>query len=226
MAQKKIITIDGPAGAGKSTASKVLASRLSYVYLDTGALYRAIAYKVTKTCISLDDDKALSLLSRNVNISLKNEDGKLEIFIDGEQITGKIRTEEISMIASLVSAHPCVRESLLHIQQEIGAQGGIVAEGRDMGTVVFPNADYKFYLDASVSERAKRRYKEITARNDIAHYAQIEKDIMVRDAQDMERAISPLKPAFDAIVIDSTYLSVTDVVEKMMQTIRYNYGEG
>lgn len=141
--------------------------------------------------------------------------------MDGEEITDKIRTEEISMVASVLSTHACVREFLLHIQREIGAQGGIVAEGRDMGTVVFPNADYKFYLDASVTERAKRRYIEITAINNNANYKQIEKDMIVRDAQDRERTIAPLKPAPDAVIIDSTHISVMDVVDKMIKIIGY-----
>ncbi len=219
MTKKLVITIDGPAGAGKSTVSKALAAKLSYLYLDTGALYRAIAYQVKQEGIAPTDEARLSELSRTVNICLKNVDGQMRIFLKGEDVTDKIRTEEISMLASTVSARPCVREALLHLQREAGARGGIVAEGRDMATVVFPQADYQFYLDASVAARAKRRYGELMARNGQANFAEIEKDIIVRDKQDRERAIAPLKPAPRAVLIDSTSMTVREVVERIAACI-------
>lgn len=220
----KVITIDGPAGAGKSTASKLLASRLSYCYLDTGALYRTIAYKAIREGIALDDEEALSLLSRNINIILKSHDGRTRIFLDGEEMTDGIRTEEVSMASSVISARQCVRDALLTLQREAGVQGRIVAEGRDMGTVVFPDADYKFYLDASLTARARRRYDEIIARIGHADYEKIEKEIIIRDAQDKERALSPLMPAVDAIIIDSTDMTVQEVVDTLLRFIRQAQG--
>lgn len=219
MNNKPVITIDGPAGAGKSTVSKALAKRLSYLYLDTGALYRAIAYKVKKTAISPDDDDRLYEICKNINIHMKSQDGLVKVFLDNEDITDKIRTEEISMLASTASARPCVREALLSIQREAAAQGGIVAEGRDMGTVVFPNADYKFYLDADVAERARRRYEEIIVKGEKGDYEKIREDLIIRDRQDRERKAAPLKPAATAVIIDTTAMAVDDIVDKMADMI-------
>ncbi len=215
-----IITIDGPAGAGKSTVSKVLARKLSYVYLDTGALYRAIAYKILEEGIPPDNESLLSDLCNRTNIHLNNIDGNLNIFIDSEDVTDRIRTEEVGLLASTVSAIPVVREVLLSIQREAGEKGGIVAEGRDMGTVVFPKADCKFYLDAGTEERVKRRYKELITRGNKADYEEIRRDMIVRDRQDQGREIAPLKPSQDAIIIDSTNISISGVVEKMLSIIR------
>ena len=218
MAEKLVITIDGPAGAGKSTVSKALAAKLSYLYLDTGAFYRAFAYKAKKEGI-LHDDEGLSRMGGNISIRMQHKDGRLSVFVGGEEVTDKIRTQEISLLASTLSARPCVRQALLSLQREAGAKGGIVAEGRDMGTVVFPGADYKFYLDAAVAERAKRRYKEVIVCDDKVDYEQIEKDIIVRDKQDKERAIAPLKPAETAVIIDSTDMTVDEVVDKITELI-------
>ncbi|HYA13571.1 MAG TPA: (d)CMP kinase [Syntrophales bacterium] len=215
-----VITIDGPAGAGKSTVSKTLAQKLSYVYLDTGALYRAIAYKILKEGISHDNEKVLSDLCNRINIHLKNINGNLNVFIDNENVTDKIRTEEVGLLASTISAMPIVRETLLSIQRDAGEEGGIVAEGRDMGTVVFPKADCKFYLDAGMEERVKRRYNELITRANAADYQKIKSDLIVRDQQDQGREIAPLKVSQDAVIIDSTNISISDVVEKMMQIIR------
>ena len=215
-----IITIDGPAGAGKSTVSKALARKLSFVYLDTGALYRAVAYKVLNEGILPDDEKALSDLCGRMKIYLKNVDGNLNVIIDGENVTEKIRNEEVGLLASRVSAIPVVRKTLLSIQREVGERGGIVAEGRDMGTVVFPDADCKFYLDANVEERVKRRYKELIARGNSADYEETERDLHVRDRQDQEREIAPLMASRDAMIVDSTNISVPEVVEKMMSIIK------
>jgi CMP/dCMP kinase len=219
MGRRPVITIDGPAGAGKSTVSKALAARFSYLYLDTGAFYRAIAYKTKKEGISPNDDDRLSEISRNINITLINSDGHSRVFVDDEEITGMIRTEEISMLASTVSARPCVREALLCLQREAAAQGGIVAEGRDMGTVVFPNADYKFYLDADISERAKRRYAEIVAKSREGDFEKIQNDLIIRDKQDIERRIAPLKPAATAVIIDTTAMTVEDIVDRIAELI-------
>ena len=219
-----VVTIDGPAGAGKSTVSKALAQKLSYIYLDTGALYRAVAYKILEIRISPDNEKLLLDLCNCINIRLKNVDGNLNVFIDCENVTDKIRTEEVGMLASKVSAISIVREALLAIQREAGERGGIVAEGRDMGTVVFPNADCKFYLDADTEERVNRRYKELVMRSNEADYQETRRDLFVRDRQDRERKIAPLKISHDAIIIDSTNISISDVVEKMMSIIRDHQG--
>lgn len=211
-----IITVDGPAGAGKSTVSKILAQQLSYIYLDTGALYRAVAYKLLVNDIAPDNEKALSELFTRINISLKNINGKLNVFVDDENVTGKIRNEQIGLIASRVSAIAVVRSSLLSIQRDVGIRGGVVAEGRDMGTVVFPDADYKFYLEASVDVRARRRYNELRARGSNVDYGEVTRDLIARDRQDREREIAPLKAFDGAIMIDSTHMIISEVVEKMM----------
>jgi len=214
-----IITVDGPAGAGKSTVSKKLAQQLSYIYLDTGALYRAVAYQMLVEGVSPDNAEALSELCGRINIFLKNMNGKLNVFINDENVTEKIRNEEIGLLASKVSAIPIVRQSLLSIQRDAGAKGGIVAEGRDMGTVVFPDADYKFYLEATVEMRVKRRYEELRARGRNVDFQEVERDLMLRDRQDREREIAPLKVSDSAVIIDSTIMTISQVVEKMISII-------
>ena len=225
MEKKKIITIDGPAGAGKSTVSKALAKKLGYIYLDTGALYRALAHKALKAKISLEDTSALVKLCSGTSVSLKNIDGKMLVLVDGEDVGDKIRTEEVGLAASKISAFAVVRESLLNLQREAGLQGGIVAEGRDMGSIVFPHADYKFYLDANAEERIQRRYSELLAKGAGVEYVAIQKDMMARDDQDSQRKIAPLTAAADAIIIDSTGLSVEGVIEKIIQHICVERGE-
>jgi CMP/dCMP kinase len=217
MQKKRIITIDGPAGAGKSTVSKMLAKKLGYIYLDTGALYRALAYKALKDKIILDDISALNSLCSNISIVLKNIDGQMKVYVDGEDVEDKIRTEEIGLTASKISALAVVRQRLLHLQREAGDQGGIVAEGRDMGSVVFPHADYKFYLDADIEERIKRRHKELLGKRNLSELQSIQKDMEARDKQDSKREIAPLKPTSSSIIIDSTKLSLQEVVEKILQ---------
>jgi CMP/dCMP kinase len=215
MDRKKIITIDGPAGSGKSTVSKVLARKLGYIYLDTGALYRALAYKAMKAKIDLNDISALDTLCQATTIVLKNLDGQMKVYIDGEDVGDKIRTEEVGLAASRISAVAVVRKSLLHLQREAGARGGIVAEGRDMASVVFPHADYKFYLDADIEERIRRRHNELAGKGKTSDLDKIHQDMLIRDKQDSEREIAPLKPAEDVVIIDSTGLSVTEVVERV-----------
>jgi CMP/dCMP kinase len=219
MERKMTITIDGPAGSGKSTVSKVLAKKLGYVYLDTGALYRALAYKALKFKVALDDVTGLDSLCSGTRVVLKNIDGRANVYVDGEDVGDKIRTEEVGLAASKISTFPIVRQSLLNLQREAGAQGGIVAEGRDMASVVFPHADFKFYLDAAVQERIRRRHNELLGKGNPAEYRTIEQDMLLRDKQDTQREIAPLKPTDDAVVIDSTNLSVTEVVEKIIQRI-------
>ena len=217
--KKLVITIDGPGGAGKSTVSKALAARLAYLYLDTGAYYRAYAYKVRQEGVSPHHDDQLADLGRRIKIHTEHNEGAGRIYVDGKDVTEQIRTEEISILASNISARPCVRKALIEIQRQAGAQGGIVAEGRDMGTVVFPEADFKFYLDATTSERAKRRYQELSAGNAEEDYEKVASALVLRDKQDRERPIAPLKPAIDAHTIDSTDMTVQGVVEKMVSII-------
>ena len=216
MEKKFVITIDGPAGAGKSTVSKTLAKKLNYIYLDTGALYRALAYKTLKLKISLDEVSALANLCSNTTVVLKNIDGQMKVSVDGEDVEEKIRTEEVGLAASKISTFAVVRERLLNLQKEAGAEGGIVAEGRDMGSVVFPHADYKFYLDANLEERIKRRYKELLEKGASVEHKSIRKDMFARDKQDKHREIAPLKAPDGAIIIDSDNLSVPEVVEKLI----------
>lgn len=216
-----IITIDGPAGAGKSTISKALAKRISFTYLDTGALYRAVALKADEEGISPDDELLLSDLCNRINISLSNLGDQLRILIDDRDVTDKLRKEKISGLASKISALPAVRSALLPIQRKAAENADIVAEGRDMGTVVFPNADYKFYLDASIDERARRRFKDVYEYEKEVQLDNVKRDIYNRDMQDSSRITAPLKIPDNAIVIDSTELSASDVVDKIADVIQH-----
>lgn len=217
MNEKLIITVDGPAGAGKSTVSKALARKISYMYLDTGALYRAIAYKVAEYGISPDNEDLLSELCEKVTISVETMDGNMNIFIDGEDVTAKIRTERIGLLASKVSAVPVVRKALLYIQRKAGENGGLIAEGRDMGTVVFPYADLKFFINADAAERVRRRYQELVEKGrSNAKLEDVTRALLDRDQRDTTRDISPLKPSDDSVIIDTTFLNVEEVVEKML----------
>ncbi|MBW2613739.1 MAG: (d)CMP kinase [Deltaproteobacteria bacterium] len=213
-----LITIDGPAGAGKTTVSRILAQRLGYRYVDTGALYRGIALAALGAGIDLADDDGLKSMVTDLDIGFTIQDGDTRLMLGNHDITEKIRTPQVTMAASTVSARPVVREFLLKIQHNLGHAKKAVFEGRDMGTVVFPGADVKFYLDASVSIRAKRRFDEFKG-----HSAQdvqdVEADIRRRDADDSTRAVAPLRAAGDAIVIDATNLSVEQVVAAMLKNI-------
>jgi CMP/dCMP kinase len=220
MKTKMIITIDGPAGAGKSSVGKELARKLGYIYLDTGSLYRALAYKFVKNRINIDNFTEMESVCSDTDVVLKNIGGLLKVYVDGEDVGEKIRTEEIGLIASKISGFAVVRQSLLHLQREAAAQGGVVAEGRDMASVVFPHADYKFYLDADVEERIKRRHKELLRKGDSVDQTRIQMDMLTRDRQDSQREIAPLKLAEDALTIDSTDLSVAEVVERIIQKVQ------
>jgi len=218
MRKKPIVTIDGPAGAGKSTISKLVAARFSFFYLDTGALYRALAYLVDEHPGEKTEENVAEI-SRNARIDVGNEAGIFRISANGRDVSTLIRSEKIGLLASKISAIPAVRESLLDIQRKIGAAGGVVAEGRDMGSVVFPDAGVKFYLEASVQERAKRRYLELLAKGEPANLAVVEDDIINRDRQDRERKVSPLVIPQDAVLVDSTDKSIAQVVEDMSLAI-------
>ncbi len=214
---KKVITIDGPAGAGKSTVSKALADRLQYLYLDTGALYRALAFKALKKNMDVNHPGELAELCSTTEVALQKVNGKMTVLVDGEDVGEKIRTEEVGLAASTISAFAVVREKLLSLQREAGAGGGIVAEGRDMGSVVFPNADFKFYLDADLEERIRRRCGELAFKTGEAEHSAVSRDMRARDAQDTNRKIAPLAAAPDAVIIDSTSLTIPQVVEKILE---------
>ena len=216
-----LITIDGPAGAGKTTVSKMLARELGYRYLDTGALYRAVAYEVRAAGISPDNDRGIGQVCET--LQLRVEENRL--FSKDVDISPRIRSPEITMLASAVSARPVVRQSLLEIQRALGRAGRLVAEGRDMGTVVFPDADLKFFLDATVQQRALRRFTQYGHKNDQT-IEQIEKDIRRRDANDSSRDIAPLRPAGDAVTIDSTAMTARQVVDFMLQKMKLEIGGG
>jgi CMP/dCMP kinase len=221
---KTIITIDGPAGAGKSTVSKALARRMRFTYLDTGALYRVVALAAQAKGIGPGDEKGLADLCRGLDIAFTADDDSPRVFLNGAEVTERIRAAEMGLLASQVSASPAVRAALLDVQRRAGERGAVVAEGRDMGTVVFPHADFKFFLDASAEERAERRYRELAACGADVSREEVLRDLIVRDRQDRERPISPLAVPRDAVIIDATNLTVSQVVEEMAGIVQQGRG--
>ena len=215
----KIITIDGPAGSGKSTVSRLLAGRLKVQYLDTGAMYRAVAFQAKREGIDLKDREKISRLCRDLDLHFKTLDGTTRLFVGAEDISASIRSPEMDMLSSAVSAIKEVREAMTLLQRKMAEPGGVVAEGRDMGTVVFPDADYKFFVNADPKVRAGRRHRERLERGESVSRGEVEKELRKRDDQDMTRALAPLVPAKDAKIIDTTNLTVEDVVEKMVRTM-------
>jgi len=213
--EKLLITIDGPAGAGKTTVSRALADRLGYRYIDTGALYRGVALAVQSRGIDPENDDDLKRLCSDLNLTFVRNNEDLSLYLNGENISDRIRTPEITMLASAVSARPVVREFLLEVQKNLGRQKAAVFEGRDMGTVVFPDADVKFFLDASTHTRALRRFEEQKLQSSQT-LDEVERNIQRRDRNDSTREVAPLKPAPDAIIIDSTELSAVAVVDLMV----------
>jgi cytidylate kinase len=220
LTKKYVVTVDGPAGSGKSTVGRLLAQKLSYVYLDTGALYRAMALKVRMASLSPDNREKIAVLCGSTAIALRERDGTTRIVLDGEDVTELIRTPEISMLASTISALPEVRDALLSVQRDSARDGGVVAEGRDMGTVVFPGADVKFFLTAGAEERGRRRWLELRERGHEVSLEEVQRDVFQRDRQDSEREIAPLRPSDDGVLVDSTGKTIDEVVEEMLGAVR------
>ena len=216
-----IITIDGPSGVGKSTVSKSVARKLGFTYLDTGAMYRAVALQVKRESVDPGDEKRLKSLLDNTEIRLvRNNNGELVILLNNEDVTALIRTPEVSKLSSDVATKRAVRVKLVELQQEIGKTGNIVAEGRDMGTYVFPDAAFKFYLDASLGERARRRWKQLEETGGGGDIESVKNEIIKRDAQDMERSESPLHPAVNAVIIDTTNLTSDEVTDRIIKEVQ------
>ena len=218
--RKLIVAIDGPAGAGKSTVAKRLAKELGYTYMDTGAMYRAFAWKVRQKGIDLEDREKLSAALRQTKIELLEQDGNLTVHLDGDDVTAQIRTPELSQRASKVSALKPVRERMVELQRAMGARGGVVAEGRDIGTVVFPQAEVKIFLTAGPAERARRRFEELRGQAKQVTMEETLEEMAERDRRDQEREVAPLRPAEDAIAIDSTGSSADEVLERIMREIK------
>jgi cytidylate kinase len=215
-----VVAIDGPAGAGKSTAARMLAARLGYTLLDTGAIYRVMALKAREAGVAWDDGPGVAAFAAGLNLSFRLDGEVNRVFVDGTDVSAAIRTPDMSDGASRVSALPEVRAALLDVQRRLGAAGDVVVEGRDIGTVVFPNADAKFFLTANTDERARRRTAELVALGRDVNADQTRADIVARDARDSSRAVAPLRRADDAIEIDSSGIGPDQVVERMIAAIR------
>ncbi|HEY8909952.1 MAG TPA: (d)CMP kinase [Desulfosporosinus sp.] len=209
------IAIDGPAGAGKSTVARIVAKQLNLFYVDTGAMYRAIAYKALQNGVLIEDESSVGQIAKSAEIVLDHSDERT-VWCDGENITQAIRGPEISRAVSIVAAYPAVRKCLVERQRLEADRGGIVMDGRDIGTHVLPEADVKIFLTASIEERARRRWIELENSGRIIPIDEVAQDIQRRDRQDTEREVSPLEPAQDAVILDTTGLSVTEIVSKIV----------
>ena len=215
-----VITVDGPAGGGKSTVSRLLAAALGVLYLDTGAMYRAVALQARRAGINPDDGKGLARLCRETELHFEAVNGAVKLFVDREDVSLAIRSPEIDWLSSRISAVREVREAMTEMQRRIGRDGGLVAEGRDMGTVVFPEADAKFFLTAAPETRVERRYRERIRRGEEVAREEVKKELTRRDEQDMKRTLAPLVPAEDAVILDTTALNPEQAVEVMLGRIR------
>lgn len=218
--KKFSIAIDGPAGAGKSSIAKVLANKLECIYIDTGAMYRSVGLGAIKQGLNYQDEEAVSLLMQNLDIKLKMSEEGQQIFLNGHNVSIEIRNDEVAAAASKVATYSKVREALVESQRAMQNETSVVMDGRDIGTVVMPNATLKIYLTASVNERALRRFKEYEAKGVQADLAVLTEEIAARDKQDMERKISPLKKADDAVEIDTTYMTIEEIVERIMTLLK------
>ncbi len=210
------VAIDGPAGAGKSTIAKAIAKKMGYVYVDTGAMYRAMALYFLRSGIESKDEAKIAASVDDIVVSIKYEDGAQHVILNGEDVTGLIRTEEVGNMASATSVFAPVRTKLVALQQELAKTTDVIMDGRDIGTVVLPNANVKVFLTASVECRAKRRYDELVAKGEMPDFEKIAKDIEERDYRDSHREISPLKQAEDAILVDSSNMTIDEVVDTII----------
>jgi cytidylate kinase len=224
--KRLIIAIDGPAAAGKSTAGKALASRLGYLYLDTGALYRAVAWLADREGLADAPGAALGELVRGAEIRLEGDPGRPRVLVGSRDVSSEIRTERVSQLSSRVSAFPEVRHALLDLQRRLGAGGGVVMDGRDIGTVIFPQADAKFFISAAPEARARRRHVELIARGLPSDESRVRAELEERDRRDAGRDHAPLKPADDAVSIDTTVLTPDQVLERMLSVVQSRLGDG
>jgi cytidylate kinase len=215
----RVITIDGPTGSGKSTVGRMLAARLNYRYLDTGAMYRALGLAIVRAGVDPENEKEVERICKEADIRFIHQGDEARVYLGDKDVTKAIREPLIDSMASNVSAFPSVRRIMAGLQRKIGSQGSLVAEGRDMGTVVFPKAAKKFYLDASIEVRVDRRFQERIKRGEPISRERVKQELITRDAQDMNRRYSPLKPAKDAMVLDTTHLSLEQVVERIFHEI-------
>ena len=213
---KRVIAIDGPAGAGKSTVAKIVAEKLGYTYIDTGAMYRGVAWKTLRDDKDAPDEAILRAV-RDIDVRLACTERGTRVTVDGTDVTAEIRTPEVTHIVSRVAALGPVRAKMVELQRAMAADGAVVMDGRDIGTNVLPNADVKIFLTASVEERARRRYDEMVAKGYAVDFDELKDEIAARDKQDSERAISPLRQAEDAVLLDSTALSIDEVVARIME---------
>lgn len=216
--KKLVVAIDGPAGAGKSTIAKLAAEKLGYAYIDTGAMYRSVAWKFLQTGEAFDE-AFISKLSQEMVIEFKPEASVNRVFVDGTEVTADIRSAEVTANVSRVAAIGAVREAMVDQQRRMGEAGGVLMDGRDIGTVVFPNAEVKIFLTATVEERAMRRYKELVAKGEQVVLEELQKDIAERDKQDMEREISPLRQAEDAIYLDTSDMTIDEVTAYILNLV-------
>ena len=216
MAKKLVVAIDGPAGAGKSTVAQLAAKELGYTYIDTGAMYRAVAWKALKAGKPLTDEKILAAVA-GIEVSLRYDGKRTQVFVDGEEVTDEIRTPAVSAVVSQAARLGPVREKMVEQQRRMADAGGVLMDGRDIATHVLPNADVKIFLTASVEERARRRYDEMKEKGYAVDFDELKDEIYSRDKQDSERKISPLRQAEDAILLDSTALSIDAVVARILE---------
>ncbi len=210
------IAIDGPAGAGKSTIAKLIAKKMGYVYVDTGAMYRALAVFFIKKGFTPDDTEEIKNVCKEAKVTLQYENGVQQVYLNGENVTGLLREEQVGNMASVSSAIGEVRAQLLELQREMARNNDVVMDGRDIGTNILPNADVKVYLTASVEERARRRFTELQGKGEECDFEKIAKDIEERDRRDMNREIAPLKQAEDAVLVDSSDMSIDEVVQAII----------
>ncbi|MBA4311760.1 MAG: (d)CMP kinase [Chlorobiaceae bacterium] len=219
MLKKLVIAIDGPAASGKSTTSKLVAERLGYLYIDTGAMYRAITWKVIRNKIDLEETDIIGELAERTSVRLEKANDEIKVFLDGEDVSKEIRTQEVTGAVSAVSAIEKVRTVMVREQRKIGECGGVVVDGRDIGTVVFPNADVKIFMIADVEERARRRQKELERAGATVDLSKLVEEIVTRDKKDSGRNISPLRKADDAIALDTTDLTIDEQVDFIVKKV-------